>query len=250
MDSDTLVESSPVKSFVNKAALQRQILREDLLKLLCPNLNMDKMFGLPMAWKESFLKQAQQQIIKQKYLVYQSEIESLMFPPILINRSIFNVGMKLTGNDMKIQMGIKWWFSMFNLSKVIHKVKPLNRLKYIRSLIYKYIKMIEGANNIKVIIDPRQFQRDLIIKYKDNFKMMATTTEDNNSNIPKFTILLMDIESPIVMLWQDDENVCSFNLKNLNLNDFYSQVRFTTTIQVFIEETLSLENVNDILLLI
>lgn len=104
------------------------------------------------------------------------------------------------------------------------------------------MQLLEVKDNIKVIIDPRLFQESLITKYQEKFKLV------DDDKVPKFTILLIDIEFPIIMLWQDDENVCSFNLNNLNKNDFYSQTRFITTIQVFIEETATLENV-DLLLL-
>lgn len=242
MDSDTLVASSPPgKPCIDHAAIQRCVLREDVRCLLSPALNVKTRFVLPVGWQTTFMAGIGGPFRCERYLLCPQEVTDWLFPPLLPDTHTYTMGTALKGDDVVFR-GIKWWFAVFHLGRAVFRVNRPNRLRYIRALVKRYVKMLSDQNEsrfVHVVMDNSPFDETLVAHYQNTFRQYPNDT----GGVPVFRLLLMDSDLPIVMMWQDEENLVSFSLEKLGHYDFYAQARFVATLQTFLEQACEMANV-------
>lgn len=269
LHSDTLVASEYYEEYEDQSAPKqpRFLLRESCVsndfafehfhreqfklsvnELIQPNLCLNTTFALPFWWKEPLLCLVPGKILaKTRYLVCLDEIEHHLFPCVVApdaSERVVNVLKNAERKDTK--QGVRWWLEMFCCPRRVFRMHPVHRLSYLKRLIQQGIELTGSSSQevFNVVVDRRSFSVDLVRRYQSVFG-----SQKRPGKRPSYTILLIDADSPLVMLWQDADNTVSFSLARLCVNsNFYSVCRFVFAVLVYLEQ-IQISQAGDLLLL-
>lgn len=251
MESDTFVNSSPIKSekpvssniYPKPKLTNYELLKSEIRSFINPNLKRSNnhVLAMPMDWfdilnKFSDLKNGNSDNIK--YVKIKQDIQTFVFPKLSSNYKIINIQPVLKNDPYK---GLSSWLDFYELSNNLAKCN-CNKLYFIQTIIFNYLTKSEISNMpFMMILSPSKMT---IFKMKLTFLKIKKKLILRNHNLhlklnpkPLFTIQIQDQQNPYIMLWMDTENMCSFNIQNLKT--IQSKVNFANALMLFINYSLT-----------
>ena len=164
-------------------------------------------------------------------------VQPHIFPHLSPSKSIKTID---TTRIASISKSLALWIQLYSLPNLLQNPPTVtyfeeeNKLNHIRNLIFSvltaskitYIPFLLIISYVPVSMSK---VRNVHMKIKHKLKLRK---ESSGTEKPLFTLHLQDMQNPYFLLWLDEENICTFNLQQLQTAA--SRANFALTVFQFI----------------
>lgn len=245
MESDTLIGTSPLKQetelkvtseinssndYIKPLLTEAQLFKRDVRNNLNPNLRHAHgiLLAVPLTWLNVLLNLSESHDSNLRFHASQlmEQAACILFPPISSTHFIFNIQ---TIFSVDPATDFLLWFDIFQLLLLVSI--QLDKIEFLKKSIYSYL-IRQNINSIPFMLISCRKKITLSQIRKIYGRIRSSIVSRPPFASPLFTVHLQDVSSPYLLLWMDTENLCSFNLENLN--SINSRINFANTLIQFI----------------